>query len=499
MRFVEILYVGIFMAYFLYIASDLSYNTAFVDEAIYASVGESALRGMFWESALSWMGGSYLYPIISASINRYFGLAGIRLFSAACLIVAGVVSGEIANYLKGEKARLVTLFLFLFSAISLNLGQLGTYDAPAVLFFSLSLLTALMAREESSKSYSFVLASAVLFAMAVLSKYIVVIMAPAILGVIFGFRFSRIYKMAIWGAVAYLVVAIFFVSYMEPLLTFFTGSAFKEPASKLKIFQETFKFMNFVLPTSILGFLVVFRFKRNARLLVLALVLGALLPFSYHFVFENLRSLWKHLVYSQILLSPLAGVFVYWVYEKLKVRFSRNVILQNSSQLLIVVSLLLALSGVWLNLRYHWEFQRSWPSMTPVLNYLSENSEYGDKIFAEGSAIFKYHLFTGFEDPSAWGNTWYFSYEGVEGTEAMKTAIENKEFDYIVLNGYFTGDTVYELLPVVNENYELVMKDTYRLSGLYDIDTLLWVPKRVSGLRFMLNDGFQPHHDTLMI
>ena len=78
----RLLYYFAFISYFVFLASDMNYNTAFVDEAIYVTIGEEVLRKIFWESALSWMGGSYLYPIISAYLNRLGGLVAIRTFSA---------------------------------------------------------------------------------------------------------------------------------------------------------------------------------------------------------------------------------------------------------------------------------------------------------------------------------------------------------------------------------------------------------------------------------
>ena len=70
----KVLYFFVAIAFVLYSFKDLNYNTAFVDEAIYATVGEEVLRGIYWEDAISWMGGSYIYPVISALINRRFGL-----------------------------------------------------------------------------------------------------------------------------------------------------------------------------------------------------------------------------------------------------------------------------------------------------------------------------------------------------------------------------------------------------------------------------------------
>ena len=60
---------------------------------------------------------------------------------------------------------------------------------------------------------------------------------------------------------------------------------------------------------------------------------------------------------------------------------------------------------------------------------------------------------------------------------AMIAAIKDRHFDFVILNGYFTGDIVYELRPYLAEYYTLLFEDTYKLSGVYDTTTSLWVPK----------------------
>ena len=61
---------------------DLSYNTLFVDEAIYATVGRDVLAGTTGQSALGWMYGSYLYPALAGFVDQLFGEVGLRMASA---------------------------------------------------------------------------------------------------------------------------------------------------------------------------------------------------------------------------------------------------------------------------------------------------------------------------------------------------------------------------------------------------------------------------------
>lgn len=483
----ELLYIFVILFFIVLVSKDLAYNTAFVDEAIYATVGEEALRGSFWERGLSWMGGSYLYPVISATINRAMGLYGVRLFSVFCVFVAIVVSGELAKYIANRKARLLTVFILATSGIALNMSQLGTYDAPALLFFSLSYYLALLSRKQKRLAIIFVSLSSLLFVFSVLSKYIAVLFAPAILLAAFDFEWKRFFNSVVWIAIAAFGIGLFGYLNFESLKIFFTGSAFKEPTTHLQVIKDTYKYLGIVAPLSVFGALLVFLRKRKHMFVLLSIIAGSMAPFSYHFVFLNGRSLWKHLLFSEVLLAPLVSYLFLLIYKKIKILTGKKVYLDNASLMFISLTLLVTVLIIRNNFKNHWIFQRSWPSASPSIEFLSKNRKDDDIILAEGSAVYKYHLFAGFQNPNAWASTWYMEYKGLSGLNAMELAIKEKHFDFVILNGYFTGDIVYELKPLLNEYYQIAHTDSYMESGAYERETFVWVPKGTDREYFGLN------------
>src|SRR5574341_6599 len=68
--------------------TNLHYNTLFVDEAIYATVGREILSGHDLQASASWMFGSYLYPIVAALTNSAAGVVGMRGLSAVLSTVS---------------------------------------------------------------------------------------------------------------------------------------------------------------------------------------------------------------------------------------------------------------------------------------------------------------------------------------------------------------------------------------------------------------------------
>lgn len=458
-------YAFVLFLFPFYILRDLSYNTAFVDEAIYATVGEEFLRGIFWESALSWMGGSYLYPALSALINRLLGLAGIRFFSFLCVFVAGIVSGEIARKIAGRHARVFAVSIFFASSIVLNMSALGTYDAPAILFLALTSLVAI----HSKGRVHLILLSSFLFLLSVLSKYIAVLFAPFLLLLVMERTGDRLLRGLIWASPFIIGLSLYALYNLESLINFFTSDSFTETKERFFILSEVVNHLNIFLLSPLAIFV-----KRKKLYLLTVLSLAGLMPLFYHLAFANFRSLWKHLVFTQFFWAPLlAGIFVF-IYAKLKATARRKVIFNNASQLVYSGAIGLCVFGLWVSASNHWRFQRSWPSASPALDYLARVRKPGDKIFAEGSAVYKYHLFDGFVDPLSWTSTWYIEYQGRTGVEAMKKAIEDRAFDYIVLNGYYTREVSDELSRLADNYYMRVHTDSYKVSGEYDTLTVVW-------------------------
>lgn len=477
LNFGHLIYGLILLAFSIYILKDLSYNTAFVDEAIYATVGEEFLRGIFWESALSWMGGSYLYPIISALINRVYGLAGIRAFSYLCLLIAGVTASEIARKIAGPKTRVVTAAVFFSSASVLNLSALGTYDASSILFLSLAVFLGISSqRTRDNKRMALVIISSIAFFLAVLSKYIAIVFLPFVVLLVLEKGVLKTKWPLVWLVSFVLLLSAYCLFTLSSLIDFFTSDSFVEIKTRPFILKELFGLLNvFLIAFATMVF--IFLKKHRHNYIFISLFFAGMMPLLYHVIFANFRSLWKHVVFTQFFWAPLVAWMVVFLYIKFRKFVKQKEQYSNASQLVYAAIIAASIFGLWRSLSLHWRFQRSWPSASASLEYLEKVRGPDDRIFAEASAVYKYHLFDGFEDPYSWASTWYIEYEGETGVTAMKKAIENQVFDYIILNGYYTRETSDELTELANIYYDKVLTDNYKVSGEYDMPTFVWARK----------------------
>lgn len=489
-RTYQLIYSLAIFANILYLGMQLNYNTAFVDEAIYATIGEGVLRGITWENAISWMGGYYIYPLISAKINHYMGLSGIRLFAALCMVVTAIMAGKITKQFTSRMGEVVTVISFLFWANVMGVGQMGTYDAPSIAFLSISTYLALRSRYEKDENKKIVVLifSSLFFALSLLTKYIAILFAPALILLVYNpkpfkrfldlFNKKAVIEVFIWGLPLTVVVSVFVGIYYIELMNFFTGSIAFQATNLSEIIKHTWEDMGFILIGSLVGFIYALIFtKGDKRWLAMALFIGGMMPIMYHFGKLNIRSYWKHLVYAGFFLYPLFIWMIVKTFKNLRSFIGRSPMTVNLSQVFIALTAIAATGLLWSNLSQHWRFQRSWPSATPTLAYLDEVRDPDDKILAEASSVYKFHMFTGFEDPASWPSTWYMEYDGKVGTEAMIAGIEDKYFDLVILNDYFTTAVNAELRPHLDEHYQIVFVDDYQIEGVYTQSTYVWRPK----------------------
>jgi len=67
--------------------------------------------------------------------------------------------------------------------------------------------------------------------------------------------------------------------------------------------------------------------------------------------------------------------------------------------------------------------------------------------------------------------------KGKKGEDAMKIALRDQSFSYIILNNYYTQSINEELLPDIEKYYYVIFEDSYKVSGQYDNLTTVWAPK----------------------
>ncbi len=121
------------------------------DEALYINAGHDLIDHVLNGSHLSNYG-SYLsgapnaYPVPAALLDSLGGLALVRFFSLALLLLSTVCVYHVARVIYGRRSGLCAAFLFSVSGSVLFIGKLATYDAPCLALIAVGLYVAVCRR-----------------------------------------------------------------------------------------------------------------------------------------------------------------------------------------------------------------------------------------------------------------------------------------------------------------------------------------------------------------
>jgi hypothetical protein len=440
--------------------TNLSFNTLHLDEAIYTTVGEDVLAGVFKQGAIQWIFGSYWYPIMASLADTVAGTAGLRILSAVLMTVAAFFVYLIGLRLFSGQAGLWALFLFGLSGISLNLGQHAVYDALGVPLLAVTLYLLIRAVQQPDRQQIYLQWAGVIFSLCVLAKYIALLLLPALLMAVFMLHIY--YGRGIWAffrnlswqsfiVPMLLILGIYAAIYRTELQIVLTGQFASQNEDRLVIFRDTIEQIGIPVLATGLGVIAVIQkavkrlsVKRPGLFLLFILTFPLLLLFTlamptYHLVTANVRALWKHNVYTLVFLAPLAGYGVSQLISGLRTMTGGRLMLLRT-----VGALATAIGLFWFMMnavRQNVAFHHSWPNNEGVIEHLRAlNVTPETKVLSSSYAIYEYYFDFGVNDRQTWSNVWYTEYGDLRGTEAVQQAIQDCAFDLAILDNFYAPE-----------------------------------------------------------
>lgn len=461
--------------------ANLRYNSLFVDEAIYATVGRNALAGAFDSDALGWMYGSYLYPVIAALLDGSTGEVGLRLMSAALSSAAACWVYLATGRLFGEGAPIWAALCYGMTAISIDLGQYAVYDTLAVPALACSLYLVVRAAEEPpAGERRILLLAAAIFTVGTLAKYVVALYLPALLcvGAACAMRQGRPLRPLAAAFLAPVAAALGGYVWLnsEDLGNLLAGGYGVASGSRAAVAADIWAEIGVTGLMALAGLAAIawpgLRAARAAprawaarwALLGLALALSIFAAPLYHLATANQHAAWKHTVYSLVVLAPLAGYACAALVRALRALPGRAGVV--ASVIGTLASAALVIWGLDYALDRNWGFQHSWPNARGVVAHLERSGlAPGDPVLAEGAPVYTYYLFPEPEHRAMWTSTWYASYAGLMGAEAMEAAIADRHYRAVVLDGYYTPELRERLEAALRgAGYRLGYEETQELS-----------------------------------
>jgi len=456
LRLDQVLFVVLLAVIFGIRIVDLNYNSLFVDEAIYATVGRAVLAGAPNQSALGWMYGSYLYPALAGILDQLFGEVGLRMASALLSTSAAALVYLATARLFGGEAAIWATLIFGLTAISIDTGQYAVYDAPVIPALAAALYLVVRAAEAPPRQEQlWLLAAGGCFVVAVLAKYFAVLFLPALccVGLACALQQGRSLRpfLRYFLTPLTLLIGAYALYTHNDLRNLLAGNFAVRPGDRGLIFSEIWAEIGGTTLLAVGGLaLLAWRglpLATNAprwrRLLwaalVPALALTALAAPAYHLLAGNLQSAWKHTIYSLIFLAPLAGYACHQLVAAARELTGRRGVVVRAVGALASVALVVW--GLSYALDRNWGFQHSWPNVRGVVSHLrAAGLQPGDNVLAEGAQIYDYYLNFGPEQSAMWTNTWYSVYAGKQGVDAMEAAIADRHYRFVILDSYHTPE-----------------------------------------------------------
>jgi len=476
--------------------NNLNYNTLFLDEAINVVIGQDFLQGTFSRNALTFHFGSYLYPILSAVINKLAGVTALRLTSTILMCIASAFVYFTARKLFGRKAGLIGAMLFSFNGNILNLGQLAVYDSLAIPFLAISFYFLVAASTSGANPKRLLLIASIFATLATLSKYIGLIYLPALFLtalVLFWLKGTSLRKVVTTLSLYFVLPIVLALGLYAAFTWHELTLVFQEQGFSLAprwlitkiIVREIGSILLLALAglAMLVGAVALGRSQNTQALfgkegsqvnwqtiprtylpvfilLLFVLVCAWLASPLQHWLTSNNRSLWKNCAYSLIFLTPLAGYCVSRTIEFLR---SRSLIIVR------VMGMLIICTGVYYfadrTLDSNSSFHQSWPNTEGVIGYLRNNGlNENSRILAEEMDVYQYYFEPALGSHQVWNSFWYMEYRGISGQEGALAAVRDRAVDFVIIDDYY--------IPGIRERLNPILLDAGYVVGWQEVQNL---------------------------
>jgi len=474
----ELLFFGVFMASFLLLITNLNYNTAFNDEAIYIVVGRMGLYTSDWFSygANQWMAGlPYIYPTLTTLAYETTGLLGARFLNVifGLMLIEEVfrftrllrIFDDTTNHL----AAVIAAFLVGFSAIVMYVSRLATYDILSFLLLLTGVNSFIKAGSFANGKYYFISFFCLFFAF--LTKIIVGIYFPVLFVLsllILRKRPPEHKRVAMTYFYAPFLIGTLLYGYFH-LQSFLTFVQTHKDEGKSENLGELVRLIAYVagpllvaaIPSSVL---LALRGKKREMIALLAL--AAVIP-VFHIALNRLATLDKHLTLTVVFLSPLAGygvsLFLRSVMPKLVNAKAIRHIPGRMGAIGLRLTLVIAVCTVGLlyvirSLAVRNDFENGWKNTEDLQEYLYQNVKPNDKVLTQEGAVVILALYDNIFPPNNIVTFDWIDYSGFTDERGYRQAIRDRYFDFIELDREHRDENslVQAMLPDIAQHYTLV-------------------------------------------
>jgi 4-amino-4-deoxy-L-arabinose transferase-like glycosyltransferase len=463
--------LGLLLILALLLRSNLSYRTAFVDEALRIYEGWRILNGLPTQIMTYHFG----WPVFSTVPLGFAGWHGGLEWARGLNVVWGVLTVLVvtltARRLYGKMAGFIAGGMFAVFGSAIFTSTFATHDSLSIFWASLAVYFWVRGLTDDTV-YPYALGS-FFMVLGALTKYSAVSIAltTAVYAcvLITGFFFwPRPPEKMNGGMAACRRAVAKFLAFLLPFLLLFAyGFVFRSELFALwqnqllskqsgasTIYLDILRgYLETLWLPLVLGLIALIR--REGRHVRIGLLLIGISVLVYHLLNKTDEAMFKHECFMLLGLAPLAAGGIVALADLLNKRLRT---LRKDA-----VAGLLGLAAVvylgWSGQNMLPEWHSFWSDTSELLDYLRENVRQDDLILMEGGNVGNFYLrVRGVPGrvPAEIADTWWYEDEQGFGEEAYQRAIAEKRFDFIVLDNSLTPEFSAQFLPLILEEYDLV-------------------------------------------
>ena len=379
-------------------------NTAYMDEALYLRFGHLEIAHWLHGSPVppsSFSGAPVIYPPLGALADSLGGLAGARLLSLAFMLGATGLLYATAFRIFGRSAAIVAAAVFAALGTVQFLGALATFDAMSVCLTAFAAW--LVIRAEGRLSELFLVAAALVMAIADATKFASVLWDPVIiaLAVVTTTRggwmrsAARGMRLALYLAVA-LALAVFRfggASYIGAITSSTLDRSADNSVSPSHVLGSAFDFIGIIFLLAALGTAISFtRRPWRDRFICVILTVAVVLAPVHQAQIPTLTSLQKHVVFGAWFAAIPAG---YALTQLIKLLQSTTRITATTTTAMILSELACVITGFIpiIGIYQSTALFKYWPNQSRTIRVVAAvvREDPGPCLLAEND-IFSYYL-----------------------------------------------------------------------------------------------------------
>lgn len=440
----------------------LNFNGGHIDEYDYLFVGKQLLAGKQW-ATYGYIFGSNLNWYILGLGEAVGGLPGARAVAGlfGLLSLVGVFF-FVRQLFQSVAVAWLGVALFAMQAAHIFISRFATYDIIALAFFSLSLAPLLAAcQREGRQRYLALLVAMALCALAVTSKYVVVVYVPLL--TLLALWLSPL--VGLWFGLGMALVLGTYVGWHWQDLQGLYNIQIKGTHGANASYAYILRLESLYLALPLLLWLValVWQWQQQQKQalhdrttqILLTLLVFALPLLVYHLHGKNMISLYKHLVYALLFLTPAMAWLLWQVLQQFRFRWDAQ-----------AVAAAVVIGMVGLNYTLLRDMEQGYPDVRPVVEALTAQPLANATIASEDPYVMRYAAFGKLSQNHIKELGWMDN--NMDGKFEKKDVVEalwDKKFTYVFLTNLIQPQTNHDLRGVMqSRGYQQVLAIPWQTS-----------------------------------